>query len=178
MPGSWPPARRAPARPVSVFRDEPKYEERDSNQAAERRAGRKLGLAETSSFWWRETWREIAESPGQWLRLVFSKMRIDLNHYEFTDNQRIYFAESLVPLWALPWPGYRLAVVLAFAGIAFVSLRRPPTGVLLVLFLASQMGGVVPFHVAERYRLAAPTFPSIVARPGRASNGFKNTRNA
>jgi len=133
----------------------PAGEGRAGKLEAERRLGRKLGYAESSQFWWDESWRHIQASPGQWLELLVQKTRLFLHHYEFTDNVSFYFVAERVPIlrW-LPF-GYWLVVPLAFAGLMATCLRRSPERWLLGIYVVLQAAGVIAFHVIDRYRVAA-----------------------
>ncbi|HKY31420.1 MAG TPA: hypothetical protein VJV23_02705, partial [Candidatus Polarisedimenticolia bacterium] len=140
----------------------PEHEEEDSRLEAERRAGRPLGFSGSSAFWWRETAREIVQDPGRWMALMGTKLLLWWNRYEITDNQSLYFMRQHVPVLRWPLPGYWLAAPLGCAGLAAAWLLRADrawafTGCALLI----QMGLVVSFHVAERYRL--PAVPLMLA---------------
>lgn len=123
-------------------------------QEAERRAGRALGYAESSSYWWAETGRTIATDPGRFLGLLVDKIRLLLHHYEFTDNVSFYFVRERAPVLAWLRAGWWLAVPLGAMGIVGALARRAPGRLLVGAYLLLQAGGLVAFHVVDRYRLA------------------------
>lgn len=128
---------------------------------AERRAGRALGYAESSDFWWAETRRAIADDPLRFAGLLVDKTRLLLHHYEFTDNVSFYFVRERAPvLRGLP-AGLWLAAPLGLMGLVGVWFRRDPGRVFVAAALILQAAGIVAFHVLDRYRLAL--VPAAVA---------------
>lgn len=121
---------------------------------AERRAGRVLGFGESSSFWWAETGRAIADDPARFARLLVDKTRLLLHHYEFTDNVSFYFVRERTPVLRWLPAGSWIAVPLALMGLVGTWFRREPGRLLVAATLILQAAGIVAFHVLDRYRLA------------------------
>ncbi|MDG2049514.1 MAG: hypothetical protein P8M78_05080 [Myxococcota bacterium] len=132
----------------------PSGEGRSGKAEAERRAGGALGFAESSDFWWSETWPGIIANPTESLIRFVNKGRLLLHHYEFTDNVSFYFVRDRVPILSALFLGAWLAVPLTFAGLAGSFYRRDPGPWMISAFLWLQAFGVIAFHVIDRYRLA------------------------
>ncbi len=139
----------------------PADEGRAGKAEAERRAGRPLGYAESSDFWWAETWRSIGRDPARAARLLLDKTRLALSQREFTDNVSFYFVRDRTPVLFLLFGGAWLAVPLGLAGLAGAAFRRDPGRWLVGAYLLLQVAGIVAFHVIDRYRLAL--VPAAVA---------------
>ena len=96
----------------------PSGEGRSGKAEAERRVGRKLGFAESSDFWWGETWSGIEANPLESLTRFLNKGRLLLHHYEFTDNVSFYFVRDRAPVLSWLFLGAWFAVPITFAGLA------------------------------------------------------------
>ncbi|MAJ62043.1 MAG: hypothetical protein CBC48_20195 [bacterium TMED88] len=132
----------------------PSGEGRSGKAEAERRVGRPLGFAESSDFWWAETWSGIMTHPTDSLTRFINKGRLLLHHYEFTDNVSFYFVRDRAPVLSWLFLGAWFAVPLTFAGLAGSFYRRDPGPWLISAFLFTQAVGVIAFHIIDRYRLA------------------------
>ncbi len=136
----------------------PSGEGEAGKREAERRTGRALTHAESSSFWWSETLSHMRAHPISAAELLVDKTRLFLHHYEFTDNVSFYFVRARLSSLRLAAVGYWLALPLGLAGVfAAIGLRRidpRAAELLLALYLLLGAGGVIAFHVLDRYRLA------------------------
>lgn len=139
----------------------PSGEGREGKREAERRAGRVLGFAESSDFWWDETWKRIGHDPIRTIVLLTDKARLTVHHHEFTDNVSFYFVRERAPVLYALIVGAWLAVPLAFVGVVGAGVRREPGLLLVAAYIVLQAAGIIAFHVIDRYRLAI--VPAAVA---------------
>jgi tetratricopeptide (TPR) repeat protein len=120
-----------------------------------------LSPAAVSALFWRESFAEIAEAPGAWLRLLLRKTRLFWNAYEIPDAEgyAVYRQESAV-LRCLPL-GFGAVAPLALAGFAAAwrsGPRERRSAVLLGLLAAGTCLPVVLFYVFGRYRIEVVPF--------------------
>jgi len=135
----------------------PQFEADDWRHEAERRLGRELDPAETSSYWLGQAARSMAERPLAHLGIFWRKLRLSLGGYEVPDNHFIDWDARHVPLLALPWPGFALLGGLGIAGALLYAaggLRRsrPATEVLALTLL--YLATIVLTVTSARIRLA------------------------
>ncbi|MCC6407470.1 MAG: glycosyltransferase family 39 protein [Planctomycetes bacterium] len=152
------------AKEFDFVRGVPKYEAADWRHEAERRSGRALDPAETSSFWLGETLRSMREHPGFHLRALWRKLRLALGTYEVPDNHFYDWDRAFVPLLAAPLPGFGLVGVLGLAGLlaaAWLARRSSPWpgAALFVLYL----GTIVLTVMSERARLVLVPILAVYA---------------
>ncbi len=85
-----------------------------------------IRLGETSSWWYRESWRWIREDPLEWGSLLLKKTRLLLRGDEIYRNQEIYpFRERSRVLRSLLWvfgPAFPFGFLLPLAGAGAVLL--------------------------------------------------------
>ncbi len=62
----------------------------DQKAIAERAEGRALKPSEVSSYYVKQTWKFVGDSPGTALGLMLSKLKLFWNGYEFANNKDIY----------------------------------------------------------------------------------------
>lgn len=142
------------AKEFDFVRGVPKYEAADWRHEAERRTGRTLDPAETSSFWLGETLRSMRAEPLFHLRAFWRKFRLALGEYEVPDNHFYDWDRAFVPLLAAPWPGFAWIGGLGLAGmIAIVALRRRASPWPALGFFVSYLGTIVLTVMSERARI-------------------------
>jgi 4-amino-4-deoxy-L-arabinose transferase-like glycosyltransferase len=112
------------AKEFDWVRGVPAYEADDWRHEAERREGRPLDAAETSSYWLGASLHSMGAHPLEHLGIFWRKLRLTLGGYEVPDNHFIDWDARYVPLLAAPLPGFALVGGLSLAG--------------LLLFLASE----------------------------------------
>lgn len=130
----------------------PKYEQRDFEREAERRAGRELTDREISRFWFAEAWRWVRAHPGDWVGLEWRKLRSYWGAYEIPDSLNYYLYSEYAPLLRLPLPGFGLVGPLGLAGAA-LALRRRGWPRLLLIFTAAYTLSTILFFVFSRFRM-------------------------
>ncbi len=159
---------RFPRFPVTLFTgdmDLPQI----MRHAAESRTGKHLTERELSSFWFHEAFNHIQRHPGQFARLLFSKMRLLVSGFEMPDIFSVPFLTPFVPvLYLLPLNFFWL-LPLAFAGMAicFASDKQQK---LLALFFAFYAATIVAILVHERYKI--PLYPLLAVYAACGINGF------
>ena len=79
-----------------------------------------MTIAEASSFWLREGFREIAASPRRWLAIQSRKAALFWNHYEAKTNVGMEFVSGFSPV--LRWDPVVFAALatLGTGGIALL----------------------------------------------------------
>jgi 4-amino-4-deoxy-L-arabinose transferase-like glycosyltransferase len=143
---------------LPFVRPNPKYEQVDFEQEAERRAGRELTDREISRFWFAESFRWIREEPMAWVRLMGRKVRGFFGAYEIPDSLDYYLYRQHAPVLRLPLPGYGLLAPLALLG-ALLSWPRRGWPRLLVVIVVAYSASVVLFFVFSRFR--SVLFPAL-----------------
>jgi len=149
-------------RPLVAGRGHPAYEREDATRIASELAGRALGPAEVSAFWFGQAGRELAEDPGHFLALLARKVRLLCAPGEIMDALafEVFQDESLV-LRALSWLGFGLLLPLAAAGCVLGAGARGPR--LLALAAGVLALSVVLFFVVGRFRLGLVPFLAPLA---------------
>ncbi len=124
----------------------------DSIYYAEQAAGHPLKRAEVSAFWSAKASQYIAENPGQWVRLLGTKLANFWNSYPYDDLDLLLpmHEDGLLP----PGVTFGLAAALGIPG-ALLALWRRPRSRWIVAAVALHMGSLLTVFVTERYRLAA-----------------------
>jgi Tfp pilus assembly protein PilF len=142
--------------PANV-RSDPMTLEQDFRALAEHRAGRPLGPSEASSFWLRESLREMASDPAHAVKLFGRKALLSVSAFEVPNVLSIGYFERLSRSLAFNPIRFGLVFPLAMLGIA-VTLRDPAlrrAAILPLIVLAAVFLALVAFYVSDRYRLPA-----------------------
>lgn len=147
--------------PLVPGRQNTEFERKDAFELAERESGRKLSPGEVSRFWFGKSFAWIRANPGDWLRLLGTKLALLVNWYEMPDYEDQYFYEkscrllrTLDSFWH-----YGVLFPLAVFGVVLTLPRRREI-LVLHLVLATLAAGVVLFYVFARYRY--PIVPVLV----------------
>jgi 4-amino-4-deoxy-L-arabinose transferase-like glycosyltransferase len=144
-------------------RPNPRHEQNDMRDEAERRAGRQLSPSERSRFWFREGLAEIAADPPHAARLLLTKLRLFTSDYEVADNYSFeYFRRELSAVLRLPLPSWGVVFPLALCGIFFA--RRDRRALLLTLHVATYCVSLALFYMGSRYRM--PVVPAVLVLAG------------
>ncbi len=107
-----------------------------------------------------KTFSEIADEPGQYVRLLASKLAWTLQDQELRDTHSYYFFERALPL--LRWlPGFGVVAALAMVGVL---LSGGIGRWWLVAYLAAMLLTVLLLVVGTRYRV--PLVPALIAFAG------------
>ncbi|MCE9594692.1 MAG: glycosyltransferase family 39 protein [Planctomycetes bacterium] len=142
----------------------PKYEAADWRHEAERRSGRALDAAETSSFWASETLRSMAAQPAFHLRALWRKFRLALGTYEVPDNHFLEWDAAWVPLLRAPLLGFGLVGTLGVGGmLAAAWLRRRASPWSSLALFALYLGTIVLTVMSERARLVLVPLLAVFA---------------
>jgi 4-amino-4-deoxy-L-arabinose transferase-like glycosyltransferase len=150
-------------RPPPFVRPNPRYEQDDMRDEAERRAGRPLSPSERSRFWFRQGLAEIAADPAHAARLFWMKLRLSAGDYEVPDNYSFeYFREELSSVLRLPLPSWGLVFPLSICGLFFA--RRDRRALLLTLYLVTYLASLALFYTGSRYRM--PLVPVVLVLTG------------
>ena len=146
-------------RPPIYIRPHPKYEQKDFRSWAKRSAGRELSPSEASAFWFGKAFGYIAEEPGHWIGLMWTKFRLFWNWYEVPDNQNFYFFSQYSLLLRLPLPDFRVVAALGLCGMA-LCLSQWRKALLPYMVVVLYSGTVILFYIFARYKL--PVVPGLI----------------
>jgi len=139
----------------------------DCVRIAEREAGRPLHASEVSASWYRRGRQFILRRPREAAALLFRKTVLFWNRYELPNNKDVYhFARMSRVFRGLSWLHFGVVAPLAALGALVTLRRRKSAAVLLALFVAAHMVGVVAFFVCSRFRI--PVLPALTAFAGAA----------
>jgi len=137
--------------PPSV-RPDPRYEQEDFHNTAEKRLGRPLKASEVSDYWLGQAWKHIRSEPVFAIRVFFRKFMVFWNDYEVPDNNNIYLLTRYIWILRLPMITFGWIIPLALLG-AVVAFRKQREVRILVGFVASYCLSVIAFFVFSRYRV-------------------------
>jgi hypothetical protein len=135
---------------------------------ASRKLGRPLTTQEASAYWGREALAWIAAHPRQAALLTVRKFGLMLNGFEVPNHLDYAFIRERVPtLWLMP-VGFSALLALAALGAvhAWTGRMRPRHVVLFALVARGVVLSVVPFTVADRYRVPMVPALLVLAGPG------------
>ena len=168
-------------RPMRQGRGHARFELDDDTQLAEKAAGRKLGPAEVSAYWTRQTIKYIRSNPARWLSLMLKKAVLVCNAAEIADTEDQYTYMS----WSAPLRlsgcvcHFGLIAPLALFGLCATWGQRKKLW-LFYLMLAGYAASVVIFYVFGRYRYPMVPFLVLFASAGlvEARRFLRNTSTA
>jgi 4-amino-4-deoxy-L-arabinose transferase-like glycosyltransferase len=134
-------------------------------ELAERDVGHSLSLGEAGAYWRNKAITFWVEHPGSAAWLMLRKAAHWFGSDEIATEYVLSAERMLTPaLWLMPLP---FGVILGFAALG---VRRVQfggrDGVLLALFIASNLASVVIFYFSSRYRLPAIPFVAMFAGCG------------
>jgi len=126
----------------------------DFKEQAENVLGRPLTYSQSSRFWFQQAWREIKEDPERWQLLIWQKLAMFLNHYEYTTSLNYYAVREITPF--LRWPWLSLGVVAPLGLLGMLLAARQWRKLLpLYGFLGLYLAANVMIFVTSEYRFAA-----------------------
>lgn len=146
--------------PLVPGHETPEFERADATALAERAMGRTLSPKEVSRYWSSQAWADIAEAPGQWLKLLGKKLLMVCNEYEVSDAESVGVYGAFSPVLgvlAVVWHWGMLFPLAVGGGVAW-GWRRP--GGLLVTLTLTMAAAIVAFYILGRYR--APLVPLMI----------------
>jgi tetratricopeptide (TPR) repeat protein len=156
--------------PVEGIRATPEGFARDARALASREAGRPLGPAETSRFFFREGFSWIGSRPGAFLSLLARKAVLFWNDYEIPNNEDLAFMRRHSLPLRPPLPLFGVVAALGLFGLFLGRLREGGRALLALLVLAV-FGSALLFFVTGRYRLPAVPPLLVLAGAGAAAWG-------
>jgi tetratricopeptide (TPR) repeat protein len=136
------------------------WENEDAERIAEAHAGRPLKPSEVSDFWYKQGLDFVFGQPIKAAKLGVRKLTLFWDSYELANNKDIYYFGRMSGVFrSFSWLNFGLIAPFALLGM-YVSVRRNPAALLMVLFVVSYMIGVVLFFVNARFRL--PIVPFLI----------------
>ena len=137
----------APELPDSVVRSL-----REISPLAEAELGHVPTAREVSAFWVRRTLAKLRERPADWRRLEAWKLLRIMDSYEHGTENALSQERPLTPvLWSFFLPA---GVILSLGFVGMVAgWRRAGPRLLLYLYIAVTVAGMLAFAVVGRYRL-------------------------
>ncbi len=141
----------------------PAYEAGDWQREAERRSGKSLDAAQTSSFWLKAALKSMRQQPLAHAKILWNKLRLSLGRYEVPDNHYLEWDARHVPMLAWPLPGFESIGLLGLAGMfvfAATWLRKQwlpldaRVGWSIAAVFTLYLGTIVATVTSERVRLA------------------------
>lgn len=141
------------------FPDTPREQLLAARQLAEADTGRSLTPPEVSRYWFGRGWGYLLDNPGAGLLLWLKKAALLVNAVELPINEGLVEYGEFSRLLRIPLPWAGLVIPLGVAGLLLSMGRGNREGrLLLLLALAAQAAGIIPFFVSSRHRL-----PGLVA---------------
>ena len=137
----------------------------ESIAQAEKAEGKKLKRSEVSDYWFGRAFDEIADKPGNFVLLVFKKLRLLINGYEIPNNQNIYMNEKFSSLFDFLMSNkyfyfpFGLLIPLALIGI-YLSISEWKKFLFLYLFIGAYSSSLLLFFVCARFR--QPMIPFFI----------------
>jgi Flp pilus assembly protein TadD len=133
---------------------------------ASMRVGHPLTPQQASAYWQRLAMQHIRSHPSAAIAVTFRKALLLLNSTEIPNHLDFLFIRDRAPaLWFMPI-SFGAVLSLAVLGVFFsiVTGRRRPETLLVLLLATGAMLSVVPFFVADRYRI--PIVPPLIIAAG------------
>ena len=152
-------------RPLVAYRGDPRVEQADAIEIAEKTEGRSLSPAEVSDFYTQRAIDYIRSEPLDWLALMVRKMGLTFNAVEWVDTKDLYSFAARSPVLALgDWIShYGVIFPLAALGLIVTWPMRKKIWILYVLFCV-YTASLLLFYIFGRYRL--PTTPIVMIFAG------------
>ncbi|MCB4792514.1 MAG: tetratricopeptide repeat protein [Elusimicrobia bacterium] len=151
---------KGPYTPLPFARTDPEVEQSDFMQEANRRSGLNLTPAQSSSFWYKESFKYIENHFSEWFNLVAKKTLIFINSYEPPINLDYYFFKNeYKSILSVPMLGFGIVLPLAVIGLIF-----SPYNFLLLAYLLVYFASSVIFFVVSEYRF--PIVPVLCVYAG------------
>lgn len=145
------PGTRGPYTSPPFARTDAAFEQGDFLREASRRSGAALTPAQSSRYWYAETWRVIRQDPRRAAGLILNKTLIFFNRYEPSINADYEsYRREFGSVLSLP-----LVSLAALLPLALLGLARARPNALLLGYLAVVLVGNVVFFVTSEYRFPA-----------------------
>ena len=152
-------------RPLVAYRGDPRVEQVDAIEIAEKTEGRSLSPAEVSDFYTQRAIDYIRSQPLDWLTLMARKVGLTFNAVEWVDTKDPYSFAARSPVLALGnWlTHYGVILPLAALGLIVTWPMRKKIWILYLLFWV-YTASLLLFYIFGRYRL--PTTPIVMIFAG------------
>ena len=142
------------------------FEREDASRVAENATGHRMNAGEISAYWWQKSRDEIWEAPGEWLALLFRKLRLTFWAHELPDMESIEAHAAVSPvLSVLRWWDFGALMGLGAIG---AWARRANWRRLSFLYatFGALAGSIVLFFVLGRYRFPLVPVVALFAAAG------------
>lgn len=137
---------------------------------AEQALARPLKESEVSSYWMRESFREMASSPRRTFRLLLKKCLFLVSSTVVSNNRDLNYHREQIPLLSLLGK-FHLGIIWPFALLGLALGFFDPKNHNLVLYFFLYGASVVLFFVTSRYLMPLLPALSVLAALGLAKLG-------
>jgi tetratricopeptide (TPR) repeat protein len=142
------------------------YERADATRVAEKATGHRMNAGEISAYWWQKSRDDIRAAPGEWLRLLFRKLRLTFWAHELPDTESIEAYAAVSPvLRALRWWDFGVLMGLAAIG-AWARWSNWRKLAFLYATFGALAASIVLFFVLGRYRFPLVPLVALFAAAG------------
>jgi len=150
--GNWSESDGAMKPPEYISLD-PRFEERDWNNATTAFVGQPVKASRVNAFWTRQTLKEISLNPKHFATLTLSKTLLYFQSKIIDDNFAIAYVISFTP-WLHYFYGYWLVLIFSTVGIILVFWRKERRLYPFASIILAYTGTIIASHITERYRIA------------------------
>ena len=118
---------------------------------AEMRSGRALKSSEVSSFWIRQTLRDLKSQPDKFVSGFLNKIWLYLWHFDIPQAEAIHIQHIFSPVFKMPLLGF--AVIFTFGMLGILFARGNEARWIPVILFVTNILGVALFFVVGRFKL-------------------------
>ena len=142
------------------------FEREDASRVAEKATGHPMSAGDISGYWWQKSRDEIRAAPGEWLGLLYRKLRLTFWAHELPDMESIEAHAAVSPvLRVLRWWDFGVLMGLGAIGAWATRSNWRRLSFLYATF-GALAGSIVLFFVLGRYRFPLVPLVALFAAAG------------